>query len=153
MAKIILTTDVANLGAPGDVVEVKDGYARNYLLPRGYAILSSKGAERNITTIRRAQESRRIRDLDHAKEVKATLERIGNVPLNAKAAEGSKKLFGSVTTADVAAAIKAAGGPVLDKRTIELDGHIKTVGKHAVTVRLHPDVSASFRVEVVAAQQ
>lgn len=152
MAKIILTTDVANLGGPGDIVEVKDGYARNYLLPRGFAIPSSKGAEKNIATIRRAQESRRIHDLDHAKEVKATLEGIGSVPFAAKAAEGSKKLFGSVTTADIATAIKAAGGPVLDKRSILVDGHIKTVGKHPVTVRLHPDVTASFHLEVSAKQ-
>ncbi|MQA63386.1 MAG: 50S ribosomal protein L9 [Actinophytocola sp.] len=152
MAKIILTTDVANLGGPGDIVEVKDGYARNYLLPRGFAIPSSKGAEKNIATIRRAQESRRIHDLDHAKEVKATLERIGSVPFAAKAASGSQKLFGSVTTADIATAIKAAGGPVLDKRSIQVDGHIKTVGKHPVTVRLHPDVTVSFHLEVTAKQ-
>ncbi|MGH3516820.1 MAG: 50S ribosomal protein L9 [Haloechinothrix sp.] len=150
MAKIILTTDVANLGGPGDVVEVKDGYARNYLLPRGYAIPSTKGAEKNIATIKRAQQTRRIRDLDHAKEVKAALEGLGSVPLAAKAAEGAKKLFGSVTTADVAAAIKAAGGPVLDKRSIELAGHIKTVGTHGVTVRLHPEVQAAFSLEVTA---
>lgn len=152
MAKIILTTDVANLGGPGDVVEVKDGYARNYLLPRGYAIRSTKGAEKNIATIRRSQESRRIHDLDHANQVKATLEGIGTVPLSAKAGGGSKKLFGSVTTADVAAAIKAAGGPVLDKRTIDLGGHIKTLGKHPVSIRLHPDVTASVRLEVAARQ-
>lgn len=152
MAKIILTTDVANLGGPGDVVEVKDGYARNYLLPRGYAIPSSKGAEKNIATIRRAQESRRIHDLDHAKEVKAKLEGIGEVPLSAKAAAGSQKLFGSVTTSDIAAAIKSAGGPVLDKRSIQVEGHIKTVGKHPVTVRLHPEVTAAFRIDVTAKQ-
>src|SRR5690606_660299 len=109
-----LTTDVANLGGPGEIVEVKDGYARNYLLPRGYAIRATKGAEKNIVTIRRSQELRRIRDLDHAKEVKETLEKLGTVTLTAKAAEGSKKLFGSVKAADVAAAIKQAGGPVLD---------------------------------------
>ncbi|MGH3951028.1 MAG: 50S ribosomal protein L9 [Pseudonocardiaceae bacterium] len=150
MAKIILTTDVANLGGPGDVVEVKDGYARNYLLPRGYAIPSSKGAEKNIATIKRAQETRRVRDLDHARELKTVLEGLGTVPLAAKAAEGSRKLFGSVTTNDVAAAIRAAGGPVLDKRSIELDGHIKTVGRHGVTVRLHPDIKAAFSLDVTA---
>ncbi|MFF5985806.1 50S ribosomal protein L9 [Prauserella flavalba] len=150
MAKIILTTDVANLGGPGDIVEVKDGYARNYLLPRGYAITATKGAEKNVQTIRRAQESRRIRDLDHAKEVKATLEGLGAIQLSAKAAEGSKKLFGSVTTADIVGAIKAAGGPLLDKRTIELGEHIKTLGKHSVSARLHPDVTADVRIEVTA---
>lgn len=150
MAKIILTTDVANLGGPGDIVEVKDGYARNYLLPRGYAIVATKGAEKNVRTIRRAQESRRIRDLDHAKEVKAALERLGTIPVDAKAAEGSKKLFGSVTTTDIVAAIKAAGGPLLDKRIIETEGHIKTTGKHQVSARLHPDVQAGVRLEVKA---
>jgi len=153
MAKVILTTDVANLGGPGDIVEVKDGYARNYLLPRGYAIRATKGAEKNIATIRRSQELRRIRDLDHAKEVKETLEKLGTVTLTAKAAEGSKKLFGSVKAADVAAAIKQAGGPVLDKRTIDLGGHIKTVGKHPVTIRLHPEVTANIKVEVTGQAQ
>jgi large subunit ribosomal protein L9 len=152
MAKIILTTDVANLGGPGDIVEVKDGYARNYLLPRGYAIPSSKGAEKNVRTIRRAQESRRIRDLDHAKEIKTTLEGLGAVTLQAKAAEGSKKLFGSVTTGDIVDAIKSSGGPLLDKRTIQLNDHIKTVGKHEVTARLHPDVRAEVRLEITARQ-
>ncbi|MEU3272234.1 50S ribosomal protein L9 [Saccharomonospora sp. NPDC006951] len=150
MAKIILTTDVANLGGPGDIVEVKDGYARNYLLPRGFAITATKGAEKNIRTIRRAQESRRIRDLDHAKEVKAKLEGLGAIQLSAKAAEGSQKLFGSVTTNDVVTAIKAAGGPLLDKRSIELGEHIKTLGKHAVSAKLHPNVTADVRIEVVA---
>jgi large subunit ribosomal protein L9 len=150
MAKIILTTDVANLGGPGDIVEVKDGYARNYLLPRGYAMAATKGAEKNVQTIRRVQESRRIRDLDHAKEVKATLEGLGAVALSAKAASGSKKLFGSVTTSDIVSAIKAAGGPLLDKRVIELGEHIKTVGKHQVSARLHPDVKVNVQLEVKA---
>ena len=150
MAKIILTTDVANLGGPGDVVEVKDGYARNYLLPRGYAIVASKGAEKNVRTIRRAQESRRIRDLDHAKEIKATLEGLGAVLLSGKAAEGSKKLFGSVTATEIVDAIKAAGGPQLDKRVIELREHIKTIGKHSVIARLHPQVKVDVRLEVRA---
>lgn len=150
MAKIILTADVANLGGPGDIVEVKDGYARNYLYPRGLAMQATKGAEKNIATIRRSQEARRIRDLDHAKEVKATLENMADVELPAKASENSKKLFGSVTAADVVAAVKAAGGPVLDKRNVELGTHIKRLGKHSVTVRLHPDVTANFHVDVVA---
>ncbi|SDX30262.1 large subunit ribosomal protein L9 [Amycolatopsis xylanica] len=150
MAKIILTTDVANLGGPGDIVEVKDGYARNFLFPRGYAMPATKGAEKNVQTIRRAQEGRRIRDLDHAKEVKATLEGLGAIELSAKAAEGSKKLFGSVSNNDIVAAIKAAGGPLLDKRVIELKDHIKTVGKHSVSARLHPDVKVDVRLEVKA---
>lgn len=150
MAKIILTTDVANLGGPGDIVEVKDGYARNYLLPRGYAITATKGAEKNVRIIRRAQESRRIRDLDHAKEIKAKLEELSPVGVSAKAAEGSKKLFGSVTSTDIVSAIKAAGGPQLDKRVIQLRQHIKTLGKHEVSANLHPQVKASVQIEVTA---
>jgi large subunit ribosomal protein L9 len=149
--KLILTADVTGLGGPGDIVEVKDGYGRNYLLPRSLAIVASKGAERQVQTIRRAQNARAIRGLDHAQEVKAALQAIDPVPMTAKAAAGSGKLFGSVTTADIVNAVKAAGGPVLDKRTVELDAHIKNVGKHSVSVRLHPEVTASFRVQVSAA--
>jgi large subunit ribosomal protein L9 len=150
--KLILTADVSGLGGPGDIVEVKDGYGRNYLLPRGLAITATKGAEKQVAIIRRAQETRQIRDLDHAKEVKATLEGLGAVALKAKAASGSGKLFGSVTTSDVASAVRAAGGPALDKRSIELAGHIKTTGKHSVNVRLHPEVTVALAVDVTAAE-
>ncbi|GGM66981.1 50S ribosomal protein L9 [Longimycelium tulufanense] len=149
--KLILTTDVAGLGGPGDTVEVKDGYGRNYLLPRGLAIVATRGAQKQVETIRRAQETRRIRDLDHAKEVKGQLEGLGAVPLKAKAAEGSTKLFGSVTTADVVSAIKAAGGPLLDKRMVELSGHIKTLGTHKAGIRLHPEVTVEVRLDVTSA--
>jgi len=148
--KLILTTDVAGLGGPGDIVEVKDGYGRNYLLPRQLAIVATKGAEKQVQTIRRAQTARAIRGLDHAKEVKEAIEKVSPVKLKAKAAAGSGKLFGSVTTQDVVTAVKAAGGPILDKRSVELPGHIKTVGKHSVNVRLHPDVNVAFKVEVTA---
>lgn len=148
--KLILTTDVEGLGGPGDIVEVKDGYGRNYLLPRKFAIVATKGAEKQVQTIRRAQKARAIRGLDHATEVKAALEKVSPVKLKAKAAAGSGKLFGSVTTTDVVSAVKAAGGPVLDKRAVELPGHIKTVGKHQVNVRLHPEVTVSFKLEVTA---
>ncbi|NGY61884.1 50S ribosomal protein L9 [Lentzea sp. NEAU-D13] len=150
--KLILTADVSGLGAPGDIVEVKDGYGRNYLLPRGLAIVATRGAQKQIQVITRAQDTRRVRDLDHAKEIKAALEGLGGVTLTAKAAAGSKKLFGSVTNADVAAAVKSAGGPVLDKRAIELPGHIKTVGKHSVTVRLHPEVTVALPLNVTAGE-
>src|SRR2546429_3615275 len=112
--KLILTTDVSGLGGPGDVVEVKDGYGRNYLLPRGLAIVSTKGAEKNVRTIRRAQDARRVRDLDHAKELKGIIEGL-TVTLKAKAAAGPGKLFGSGTPADVVARVKAAAGPPLAK--------------------------------------
>ncbi|MGI5503884.1 50S ribosomal protein L9 [Lentzea sp. CA-135723] len=150
--KLILTADVSGLGAPGDIVEVKDGYGRNYLLPRGLAIVATRGAQKQIQVITRAQDTRRVRDLDHAKEIKTALEGLGGVTLTAKAASGSKKLFGSVTNADVAAAVKSAGGPVLDKRAIELPGHIKTTGKHSVTVRLHPEVTVALPLVVTAGE-
>jgi large subunit ribosomal protein L9 len=148
--KLILTADVANLGGPGDVVEVKDGYGRNFLLPRKLAITATKGAEKQVATIRRAQESRQIRDLGHAKEVAATLSGLPSVTLEAKAAPGSKRLFGSVTPADVVAAIRAAGGPLLDRRVLELPGQIKTVGTHKIGARLHPEVRAEIALEVTA---
>ena len=148
--KIILTTDVSGLGGPGDIVEVKDGYGRNYLLPRNLAIVATKGAEKQVQAIRRSQEARKVKGLEHAKELKASIEALAVVPLKAKAAAGSGKLFGSVTGAEVVNAVKAAGGPVLDRRTLDIPGHIKTVGKHSVSVRLHPEVTASFKVEVTA---
>ncbi|MBP2475585.1 large subunit ribosomal protein L9 [Crossiella equi] len=148
--KLILTADVTGLGESGDIVEVKDGYGRNFLLPRGLAIVATKGAEKQVQTIRRAQEGRRIRDLDHAKEVKATLDGLGSVPVAGRAAAGGGKLFGSVTTAEIVAAIKSAGGPLLDKRSVETSGHIKTTGKHTVAVRLHPEVTVNVNLVVAA---
>ncbi|MGQ4597963.1 50S ribosomal protein L9 [Nocardia sp. R6R-6] len=149
--KLILTADVDNLGAPGDTVEVKDGYGRNYLLPRGLAILASRGAQKQVEGIRRAQEARRVRDLGHANELKQAIEGLELVSLTVKTA-GTGKLFGSVTQSDVAAAIKVAGGPVIDKRSIELPkAHIKTTGKHVILVHLHPDVVAKFDLTVEAA--
>jgi len=147
--KLILTTDVANLGAPGDLVEVKDGYGRNFLLPRGLAIIATKGAEKQVQTIRRARQAREVRGLDHANEIKSALERLGSVTLAARSGSGGGRLFGSVTQADVVAAVRAAGGPAVDKRTVELPGTIKTTGTHKVGVRLHPEVTASVSLEVV----
>lgn len=148
--KIILTTDVTGLGESGDIVEVKDGYARNLLLPRGWAIVATKGAQKQVADIRRAQEGRRVRDLEHARELKEQLQGIGSVTLSAKVSKKGK-LFGSVSPSDVVAAVRQAGGPNLDKHALELDGHIKSLGSHAVSVRLHPDVRASVNVEVSAA--
>ena len=146
--KLILTQDVAGLGAPGDVVEVKDGYGRNYLLPRGFAINWTRGGEKQVTQIKRARKVREVRDLSHANEIKAELE-AKTITLPARAGEAGR-LFGSITSADVADAVKAAGGPVLDKRKVILASPIKTVGKHAATVEIHPDVIATVTVEVVA---
>lgn len=148
--KIILTTDVPNLGGPGDLVEVRDGYARNFLLPRGFAIVATKGAEKQVATIRRAQQIRQIRDLDHAREVAGALSGLGAVPVKAKAGKSGGKLFGSVTVGDVVDAVRSAGGPVLDKRAVDLGEHIKSTGSYTVTVRLHPEVSVTVPVEVTS---
>ena len=146
--KIILTQDVSGLGAPGDIVEVKAGYGRNYLVPQGLAILATKGAEKQITGIKRSRLAREIKGADHAKEVAAVLGGL-TVTLPARAGDGGK-LFGSVTSADVVAAIKAAGGPSIDKRSVVLPGHIKTVGTHSVSVKLHQGVEQAVNLEVVA---
>ena len=116
--KLILTADVDNLGAVGDTVEVKDGYGRNFLLPRGMAIVASRGAQRQADEIRRARETKTVRDREHATEIKSAIEALGPVSLPVKTASDSGKLFGSVTAGDVVAAIKKAGGPNLDKRII-----------------------------------
>jgi large subunit ribosomal protein L9 len=147
--KLILTADVPNLGAPGDIVEVKDGYGRNLLLPRKLAIVATRGAEKQVAAIQRAQRARQIRDLGHAKEVAGQLGAL-SVTVKAKAAGDSGRLFGSVTAADVTEAVRAAGGPALDRRAVEVPGQIKAVGTPKVTVRLHPEVTAELDVNVVA---
>jgi large subunit ribosomal protein L9 len=147
--RLILTHEESGLGGPGDIVEVKDGYGRNYLVPRGLAIQATRGAERQIAQIRRAREVREVRDLGHARELAAQLGAL-SVELPTRVGQ-SGRLFGSVSAGDVAAAVKAAGGPQLDKRRIELSGPIKTVGSHRVSVKLHPDVTATLSVEIVPA--
>ena len=148
--KIILTQEVSGLGLPGDIVEVKDGYGRNYLLPQGYAIRWSKGAEKQVAAIRKAREARRIRDLEHAQELRTQLESL-SVKLPARAGTAGR-LFGSVTAAEVVNAVKNAGGPPIDRRRVELPGQIKALGKYKVTIRLHPEVTATVPVEVVPAK-
>jgi large subunit ribosomal protein L9 len=149
--KLILTAEVEHLGAAGDTVEVKDGYGRNYLLPRQLAIVASRGAQKQADDIRRARESKTVRDLAHAGELKTAIEALGPVSLPMKTAADSGKLFGSVTAGDVAAAIKKAGGPNLDKRIIRLPkAHIKNIGAHPVSVQLHTDVNVEVTLDVVA---
>ncbi|MEO8105699.1 MAG: 50S ribosomal protein L9 [Actinomycetes bacterium] len=146
--KLILTQDVNGLGAPGDIVEVKDGYGRNFLLPRGLALPWSRGSEKQITTIKRSRDARAIHDLGHANEVKAQLAAL-SVTLEVKAGDGGR-LFGAVTATDIVGAVSAAGGPALDKRSVQVAAPIKTVGAHQVTVALHPGVDADVEVNVVA---
>ncbi|MBM3689563.1 MAG: 50S ribosomal protein L9 [Actinobacteria bacterium] len=145
--KLILTQEVGGLGVPGDVVEVKDGYGRNFLVPRGKAMLWTKGGEKQITQIKRAQDAREVRDLTHAKEIKAQLEGL-QVVVPARAGE-SGKLFGSVTNADVVAAVRKAGGPLLDKRSVDV-GAVKAIGAHKAKVKVHPEVTAAVNFTVVA---
>jgi large subunit ribosomal protein L9 len=148
--KIILTQEVSGLGAPGDVMEVKDGYGRNYLLPQGFAIRWTKGAEKQVTLIKRARDAREIRDLGQANQVKDQLAGL-NVTLTARAGSGGR-LFGSITPTEIVDAVKAAGGPQLDRRRLEMPGHIKTTGAYKIQVKLHPEVTATFPVNVVGAR-
>jgi len=147
--KLILTAPVDHLGIPGDIVEVKDGYGRNYLLPRGFAIAWTKGAEKQIDGIKRARDAREIRSVDHAKEVRSQLEAL-KVTLPAQAGS-TGRLFGAVTPTDLTLAVKKAGGPSLDKRAIEITKPIKTVGDHTVGIKLTSGVVAHITVAVTAA--
>ncbi|MCA1223516.1 50S ribosomal protein L9 [Streptomyces sp. 8L] len=147
--KIILTHEVSGLGAAGDVVDVKDGYARNYLVPRGFAIRWTKGGEKDVAQIRRARKIHEIATIEQANEIKARLEGV-KVRLAVRSGDAGR-LFGSVTPADLASAIKSAGGPEVDKRRIELGTPIKTLGSHQVSVRLHPEVAAKLGIEVISA--
>jgi large subunit ribosomal protein L9 len=147
--KLILTQEVSGLGAPGDVVEVAGGYGRNYLVPRGLAMRWSRGAEKQIELIKRARAAREIRSVDDAK---AAAQRLAGLRVRMQTRAGSGgRLFGSISTSDIASAVKDAGGPELDRRKIEISNPIKTVGAHQIAVRLHPEVSATLEVEVVGA--
>ncbi|GIJ00603.1 LSU ribosomal protein L9P [Sediminihabitans luteus] len=148
MAKLILTHEVTGLGEPGDVVDVKDGYARNYLVPRNLATPWSKGAESQVSAIRKARKAREIASLDDAKAARDSLQAKA-VVVTAKAGE-SGRLFGAVTTGDIADAVAAAGTVTVDKRKIEIGQPIKSTGSYTVSVRLHPEVSANIAVNVVA---
>ncbi len=146
--KLILTHEVPALGAAGDVVEVKHGYGRNYLVPRGYAVVWTKGAAKQIDSLKQARAVREVRDSTHAEQIKAQLEEL-SVRLPVRAGE-TGRLFGAVTVADIAAAIASAGGPQVDKRRIDVGQPIKSVGTHPVTVRVSDDVAAEVTIEVHA---
>ena len=146
--KLILTREVPKLGAAGDVVTVKDGFARNYLLPRGNAIAWSEGGEKQIEGIRRARRAREVRDIDHAKEIKSALEE-ATVSIAVKVGTGGR-LFGSVTDKDIVAAIKSATGETVDRHRIKLTKHIKKVGKYTVRIALESQVVANVPVSVVS---
>ena len=147
--KLILTHEVTNLGAPGDIVEVKDGYGRNYLIPRGFALRWTRGAEKTVESIKAARASRSVRDLDHAEQIKSKLEAQA-VSVKVRAGSGGR-LFGAVTVSDIAEALAAVGVSV-DRRRIEVGNPIKSLGAHEVAVRVHPEVSATVRLNVVASK-
>jgi large subunit ribosomal protein L9 len=146
--KLILTQEVTGLGSAGDVVEVKDGYGLNYLIPRGFGIRWTRGGEKTIESITKSRDARAVRDAEHASEVKAKLED-STFNVKVRAGEGGR-LFGAVTAGDIAAAITEGGGEV-DKRTIVVGNPIKSLGAHTVKVKLHDDVEAEVHLNVVSA--
>jgi len=150
MSKLILTHEVSGLGTPGDVVDVKAGYARNYLIPSGFAVAWSRGGEKQIESIKAARAARELATHEEAQQLKQRLEE-SPVTLSVKAGNGGR-LFGSVKTSDVADAVSAAGLGVIDKRKIEIPSAIRSVGSHEATVRLREDVAATITLSVVAAR-
>lgn len=146
--KLILTQEVVGLGSPGDIVEVAAGYGRNYLIPRGFAMHWTRGAEKQVEQIKRARAVREIRSLEEAQAAAKQLEKL-TVRLKRRAG-ATGRLFGSVGSADIAEAVQQAGGPAVDRRKIVVPDPIKTVGAHRVQIRLHSDVTASVKLDVQA---
>ncbi|HEU5129915.1 MAG TPA: 50S ribosomal protein L9 [Glycomyces sp.] len=149
--KIILTHEVANLGSAGDVVEVKPGYGRNYLLPQGLAIAWTKGGQKQVDSIQRARAAREVHDLDQARALSDQLKRT-DAHIVARVGDAGR-LFGSITAADVVKAVDEAGGPKIDRRRVELPGTIKSIGTYDISVKLHPEVTAKFKLQVTPAKR
>ncbi|SDD60825.1 50S ribosomal protein L9 [Glycomyces harbinensis] len=149
--KIILTHEVPNLGSAGDVVEVKPGYGRNYLLPQGLAIAWTKGGQKEVDSIQRARAARQINDLDQARSVADKLKQT-DAHIVARTGNGDR-LFGSITAADVVKAVDEAGGPKIDRRRVELASAIKSIGTYDIAVKLHPEVTAKFKLQVTPAKR
>lgn len=144
--KVILQKTVDRLGAPGDVAEVADGYARNYLIPRGLAVKAEKGTVRHAESLKRAHATRTKAQKGEFESVAA---RIIQTPVVVTARAGDEgKLFGSITAADIAEALSAQAGVQVDRRDVHLDEPIRSVGTHAVTVHLHAEVDPVITVEV-----
>ncbi len=144
--KIVLRDDVENLGRKGDVVDVADGYARNFLVPRGLAMKATKGVVQQAEAMRRNRAAKEVRDRDAAQANAAAIAGM-RLEITARAGDGGK-LFGSVTAADVAEALLAQKAVEVDRRKVGLDEPIKEVGETEVEVRLHPDVTATLTVVV-----
>lgn len=150
MSKLILTHEVTGLGAPGDIVEVKNGYARNFLIPQGFAVSWTRGGAKQIEQIKAARAARELATLEEAQSLKANLES-NTVKLVVKAGNEGR-LFGSVKTTDIAEAVKAAGRGEIDRRKVEIPTPIKVVGTHEASLRLREDLSATITLQVVAAK-
>lgn len=150
MAKLILTNEVTGLGSAGDVVEVKNGYARNYLVPKGFATAWTRGGEKQVASIQAARQARAIHDRDDAVALKNSLEST-KVRLVVKAGKEGR-LFGSVKTDHIADAVVSAGLGSIDKRKVQIPTPIKVTGDHQVTVRLHDDVIATITLQAIAAK-
>jgi large subunit ribosomal protein L9 len=146
--RVVLREDVEQLGRKGDLLDVADGYARNFLVPRGLAMRATKGATAQAEAMRRNRQARDARDRAAAEDLSSRLA-ASPIRVGARAGEGGK-LFGSVTSVDLADALRAQTGIEVDRRAIQLDEPIKELGPREVPVRLHPDVTASLRIEVAA---
>lgn len=147
--KILLRADVDNVGKKGDIVEVADGYARNYLVPRGLALRATPGLRDQAEAMRRNREARERRDREAAEAIAAQF--TGRIIAIKARAGGEGRLFGSVTAVDIADAVLAQTGAELDRRRIDLDEPIKELGPAEVSVRLHPEVVATISLVVETA--
>jgi large subunit ribosomal protein L9 len=147
--RVVLRDDVDNLGKKGDLVDVADGYARNFLVPRGLALKASAGSQKQADAMRRNREARERRDREAAQALAAQFEG-RTISIKARAG-GEGRLFGSVTAADIAEAVQKQTGADIDRRKLTLDEPLKELGPVDLVVRLHPDVVATVHVEVEAA--
>ena len=145
--KVVLRADVEHLGQKGDLVDVADGYARNFLVPRGLALRATSGIQKQADAMRRNRDARDRREREAAQAIADQLS--PTIQIQARAGEGGR-LFGSVTSSDIAAAVQAQIGIEVDRRHIALDEPLKELGVSDLEVRLHPEVTATLRVEVVA---
>ena len=146
--KLILTHEVTGLGAAGDIIDVRDGYARNYLLPRNLATPWTKGGQKQVDSIQKARSARAVKSLEEAKGIKGQLE--GRTLTIAARAGAGGRLFGAVSATDVAEAAKAAG-ITIDRRKVEFAAPIRALGAPAATVALHTDIKATLKLDVVSA--
>ena len=147
--KVVLTQEVANLGSPGDVLVVADGYARNFLIPKGFALRATAGVIQQVDRIRKTRELREVKSLDSATQIAEQLKSL-SVRVPAKAGDGGR-LFGQITMRQVAEAITKAGGPKVDPKRIVTGSPIKSLGQHEISIRLHPEVDARASIDVIRA--